>query len=128
MADIVYAGQQAGGPLNSGALPANNDLVIYKGDYVRLLVTVRDASGNPINLTGCTPAAVLKSDYTDRMPKPFTCTLTGTAGQVSIFLPSAITSTLVPGSYIWDFQITFTDNETRTYLAGDVTVYNEVTD
>lgn len=127
MADIVYAGADAGTPLNQAALPANNDLVIYKGDYVRLLVTVRDSTGNAINLTGTTPKAVLKSDYTDRDPKPFACTIKG-LGQVEIFLSSAVTSTLLPGSYIWDFQITFADSQTRTYLAGDVTVYNEVTE
>ena len=48
-------------------------------------------------------------------------------GVVEVFLPSSVTSTLLPGSYIYDFQITFTDGNTRTYLAGDVTVYPEVT-
>ena len=127
MADIVYPGQTAGGPLNSGALPANNDLVIYKGDFMRLLVTIKDSLGAPVDLTDSVPKAVLKSDYSDRDPKPFVCTLTANPGEVEIFLSSAVTSTLLPGSYIWDFQITFTDGETRTYLAGDVTVYNEVT-
>lgn len=128
MADIVFAGETAGGRLNENALPANNDLVIYKGDYVRLLLTVKDAAGQPLNLTGATAKAVLKSDYSDRDPKPFTCTIATPAnGQVVIFLSSSVTSLLLPGSYIWDFQITFSDGETRTYLAGDVTVYNEVT-
>ena len=130
MADIVYTGQAAGTPLNSGALPANTDLVIYKGDYVRLKLTITDSSSDPVNLADAEPAAVLKSDYTDRSPKPFVCTVVGdgSTGEVQVFMSSAITSQLLPGSYIWDFQITFDDNETRTYLAGDVTVYNEVTD
>lgn len=127
MADIVYAGQTAGTPLNSGALPTNNDLVIYKGDYVRLIVTVKDASGTVVNLTGATAKAQLKSDYSDQDPKDFVCTITPATGQVEIFLSSVETSKLLPGSYIWDFQITYTPTETRTYLAGDVTVYNEVT-
>lgn len=127
MADIVNAGQNAGGTLNSGALPSNTDLVIYKGDYVRLLVTVKDSSGVPLNLTGCIAKAQLKADYSDRDPKAITCTLTGQPGQVLLFLSSSVTSQLLPGNYIYDFQITFTDNETRTFLTGDVTVYNEVT-
>ncbi len=128
MADIVNAGQAAAGPLNAGALPSNTDLVIYKGDYLRLIVTVRDSQGSAINLAGSTPKASLKSDYSDRDPKPFACTLTGTPGQVEIFLSSATSSTLLPGNYIYDFQITFLTGETRTYLTGDVTVYNEVTE
>lgn len=127
MADIVYPGQVAGGPLNSGALPSNNDLVIYKGDYLELFVTIKDSLGAPISLVGSTPEAQLKSDYSDRAPTPFACTLTGTTGQVRIFLSSAITKNLVPGSYIWDFQITSGTGETKTYLSGDVVVYNEVT-
>lgn len=127
MADIVYTGQSAGGPLNQGALPSNNDLVIYKGDYVRLVVNISDSVGAPVVLTGCQPKAVLKSDYSDQYERPFECFLTTNPGEVTIFLSSEVSSTLLPGSYIWDFQITFPDNQTRTYLAGDVTVYDEVT-
>lgn len=129
MADIVNAGATAAGPLNSGALPANTDLVIYKGDFVRLLVTVKDSGGLAVDLTGAVPKASLKSDYNDRNERPFECTIVGspTLGQIEVFLPSTLTSTLLPGSYIYDFQITFVDGNTRTYLTGDVTVYPEVT-
>lgn len=126
MADLVFPGN-TGTTLNAAALPANNDLIIYKGDYVELFVTVKDSAGVAMNLTGTTPKAQLKADYADRNPKAFTCTLTATTGQVRIYLPSSITSALIPGSYIWDFQVTFSGGDTRTYLAGDVTVYNEVT-
>lgn len=127
MADIVFPGSSANNTLNAGAMPSNNDLVVYKGDYVELLVTLSDAGGTPLNLVGSTPKAQLKSDYSDRSPKDFTCTLTGTPGVVRIFLSSTVTKDLLPGSYIWDFQVTSTSGETRTYLAGDVTVNNEVT-
>jgi uncharacterized cupin superfamily protein len=128
MADIVYPGQVTGGALNATALPSNTDLVLYKGDYVEILLTLKDSLGAPLNLTGATPKAQLKSDYSDREPKEFTCTVTAAEeGKVRIFLPSSATSELLPGSYIWDFQITAGDGNTRTYLAGDVTVYNEVT-
>ena len=128
MADIVYPGQTAGAALNSTALPTNSDLVIYKGDYVEIFMTLKDSQNNAINLTGYVPKAQLKSAYTARAPKDFTCTVTNAAaGTVRIFLPSTVTTDLLPGSYIWDFQITDTGGNTRTYLAGDVTVYNEVT-
>lgn len=126
MADIVYPGQ-GGEALNATSLPSNNDLVIYKGDYLELFVTLKDYTGTPLNLSGSTPAAALKSDYSDRAPNMFECTLTGTPGQVRIFLSSEVTSTLIPGSYIWDFQVTSPTGQTKTYLTGDVTVYNDVT-
>lgn len=126
MADIVFPGQTAGA-LNGDAMPANQDLVIYKGDYVELFVTVNDALGAPVDLTGQTPKAQLKADYDESYAISFTCSLPGPTGQVRIYLPSSVSSTLVPGSYIWDFQVTNATGQTRTYLAGDVTVYNEVT-
>ena len=126
MADLVYTGQAAGAALNAGALPTNNDLVLYKGDYVDLFVTIKDSLGIAQDISSSTPKAQLKADYGDRMPIDFTCSLTGVTGQVRIFLGSEITKDLLPGSYIWDFQITI-GGQTRTYLAGDVTVYNEVT-
>lgn len=125
MADIVYAGQTPGGPLNRGALPSNYDLVIYKGDYVSLKLTLENEDGSPMDLAGATPKAALKSDYSDHVERLFDCSLN--ENEIHIFLSSQVCSTLLPGSYIWDFQITFADNQTRTFLAGDVTVYDEVT-
>ena len=127
MADIVRPGAPAEGPLNAEAMPANFDLVIYKGDYVELFITVKDASGNAIDLTGSTPAAQLRSDYEDATAIDFICTLTGTTGRVRVFLPSSISASLETGDYIWDFQVTDAGDMTRTYLTGDVVVYDEVT-
>jgi hypothetical protein len=126
MADVVYPGATAG-VLNADALPANQDLVIYKGDYVELFVTVKDASGVPVSLVGSTPKAQLKLTYADSSPVNFVCTLPGPTGQVRIYLSSTTSTTLTVGTYIWDFQITDAGGQTRTYLAGDVIVYNEVT-
>lgn len=126
MADIVYAGQQSGGPLNQAALPSNYDLVIYRGDYVSLQLTIENTDATPMDLTGATPKAVLKSDYTDQYERPFECTISE-GNKVHIFLSSPVCSTLLPGTYIWDFQITFANGQTRTFLAGDVKVYDEVT-
>lgn len=126
MADIVYAGQTPGGPLNRGALPSNYDLVIYKGDYVSIKLTLENPDNTPMNLVGSVPKAVLKSDYSDQYERPFECTIMN-GNEVNIFLSSQVCSTLLPGSYIWDFQITFANGQTRTFLAGDVTVYDEVT-
>lgn len=127
MADIVYPGQ-TGEVLNEDALPSNVDLVIYKGDYVEVFFVCKDALGAPVNITGFTPKAVLKFDYNDRDPKPFTCTVVAeTPGMVRVFMGSATTSQLLPGSYIYDLQVTDLASQTKTYFAGDVTVYNEVT-
>lgn len=126
MADIVFPGQ-TGTTLNESSLPANHDLVIYKGDSLELLVAITNAVGTPMTLTGAVVVAWLKSDYNDRDPKPFTCVVTATPGEVAVSMSDTLTSGLLPGSYIWDFQVTYASGITRTYIAGDVTVYNDVT-
>jgi hypothetical protein len=126
MADIVNPGASSG-LLNAAAMPQNQDLIFYKGDYVELFVTVKDSNGVPLDLTGSTPKAQLKKTYTDSAPVDFACTLTGVTGQIRMFLSSTVSGSLTPGDYIYDLQVTNSSNQTRTYLAGDVTVSPEVT-
>jgi hypothetical protein len=127
MADLVFAGDTPSGVLNSSAMPLNYDLEIYKGDYVEVFVVVSDDNDQPIDLSDYTAEASLKSNYDDSTPVDFTCTVTGVLGQVRIYLPSTVSSTLTAGDYIWDFQVTNPDGDARTYIAGDVVVHNEVT-
>jgi hypothetical protein len=108
-------------------MPQNYDLSIYRGDYVEIIVTVKDSFGAPVDLTGSTSKAQLKENYGSSSAIDFTCTPTGVTGQVNISLSSADTSALTANSYIWDFQITDSNGRTRTYLAGDVVAFNEVT-
>ncbi len=126
MADLVYPGSSAEG--TGGFLPANYDITIYKGDYFQLPIVIKDSTGTPMNLTGYTAKSVLKTGYDDPGGVSFTCTITDAVnGAVTLFLSSSVTTTLLAGTYIYDFQLTSSLNETRTYLAGDVTVINEVT-
>jgi hypothetical protein len=125
MADIVYPGSPPDAALNFGALPRNTDLVVYKGDYVEFFVTIKDEYGVPIFLDNKVPKAQLKNDYDDDAPVDFTCQVIET--QVRIYLPSDVSQTIPAGDYIWDFQLTDDTGQTRTYLAGDVVIYNEVT-
>lgn len=125
MADVVRPGENAGPP--NGNLPANVDLIVYKGDYFEILVNIKDGAGAAVNIVGQTPKAHLKTGYDDFLPTSFTCVLTGTPGQVKLSLTSDVSSTLIPGSYIYDLQLTDGSGNVRTYMSGDVTVYNEVT-
>jgi len=129
MADIVQPGSPSGGPINSGSMPQNYDLVIYKGDALRFTITVKDASQVAVDLTGYTAEAQLKTSYSDISPVNFVCTITTpTSGVVSVYLAPATTAALVADTpYIWDFQLTEPAGDVRTYLTGDVTVFPEVT-
>jgi len=127
MADIVFPGMAAGGPIGQDYLPANYDLVLYKGDYLPFTVTLKDSQGNAIDLTGHTAKCSLRTSFDAVESFDADCTITPSEGTIDIVFPSSLTSTLTASSYIWDFQVTDEDGNNRTYFAGDVTVYSEVT-
>lgn len=125
--DIVFPGQVPTGVLGQDLLPSNYDLVLYRGDYFSLNVTMTDANSNPINLTGYTGKSCIKSGYAASSEYDATITITTpTTGVVTVTYPSSVTETILAGSYIWDFQLTDPSGNVRTYLTGDVTVYDEV--
>jgi hypothetical protein len=126
MADIVFPGLAAGGPIGQDYLPANYNLVLYKGDYLPFAVTLKDSSEAPLNLTGYVAKCSLRANYDSEETFDATCTITPMSGKIDILFPSSLTSTLSAGSYIWDFQVTDADGNSRTYFTGDVTVYGEV--
>lgn len=127
MADIVYPGQDPGGTLGIDFMPANYDLRLYKGDYFPLKLTLKDNAGVAINLTGYTAKAQIRVNFDDPAPYNFNATINAAAGEVNFELPSTVSSTIPAGSYIWDVQVTDPNGNTRTYIAGDVSVHDEVT-
>lgn len=126
MADIVFPGVPAGGPLGQDYLPANYDLVLYRGDYLPFAVTLKDSDDAPLDLTGFSAKCSIRTNYDAVSSFDAECTITPLAGKVDIVFLSSVTSTMTAGSYIWDFQITDPDDNNRTYFTGDVTVYGEV--
>lgn len=126
MTDIVFPGQPAG-VLGEESLPRNYDLVLYKGDYFNTSVVIKDNVGTVINLTGFTAKCSIKSSFSASSSFDATCTITPLSGLVDIMFPSSVMGDIPAGSYVWDFQVTNPSGNVRTYLAGDVTVYGEVT-
>lgn len=101
---------------------------MWKGDYFPFTVTVKDNAGVALNLTGYTARAQIRNpndatqvwDFTANIPTP-------SNGEVQLTLTSPVSSTIPAGNYIWDFQVTDPSGNVRTYIAGDVRVYDEVT-
>lgn len=127
MADIVYPGQVPGGTIGQAYLPANFDLALYKGDFFSLTVTLKNPDESALDLTGYTAAAHIRTTFADELSYDFEATVDGPAGQVHLFLPSTTSSTIPAGNYIWDVEVTQPDGNSKTYLTGDVKVYDEVT-
>lgn len=126
MADIVFPGQSSG-VLGQESLPSNYDLVLYRGDYFNTSIVIKDSEGVVLNLNGYTAECSIRTNFSAEPAYNAVCTVTPAAGKVEIMFPSSVTKDISAGPYVWDFQITNPDGNVRTYLAGDVTVYDEVT-
>ena len=106
------------------ATPGQLNLTLYQGDDFWMNIGVTDPNNNPVNLTGCTPKASVEAQD-GSWSALFVSTVSGST--VSLHLSHAVAATLVPGSAVWDVQVTDTNGYVTTLMAGAVTVVPEVT-
>lgn len=127
MADVIFPGQTPNSTLGTTKLPENMDLAIWRGDAQQYFIVFSSTSNQPLDLTGCTAQAVIRSSFTSPTQYSFQCTITdATNGKVTLYLSSPTSASIPAGSYIWNFQMTMPNGDVRTYLAGDCIVYEEV--
>jgi LEA14-like dessication related protein len=127
MADIVFPGMAAGGPLGQDYLPANYDLVLYKGDFFSMTLTFNNPDDSPMDLTGYTAQCSIRPTIGSTEAHNAELTITPLQGKVDVLFPSSVTADLAAGDFVWDFQLTNPDDNVRTFFAGDVKVYGEIT-
>lgn len=129
MADIIFPGQIPTNDLGVNSLPNNVDMVFWRGDAQTFILNLTDSNGTAVDLSGYTAKASIKAGFDSTTEYDFVCTIsTTTLGQVTVYLSTVTSSTIPAGSYVWDFKLVNTQtSDQRTYLAGDVTVYDEVT-
>ena len=122
--------------------PAELDIDITRGDFFSLFFRVRKklpdgTSGDYEDLTDWTGLAQIRATYDAPTPlATFTVTFADQVtykGGVLLSLADTVTSTLdyteeLPSKVIglWDVQLTNTLGEPSTYLAGDVTLWKDV--
>jgi phage tail sheath gpL-like len=110
------------------AVPADQDLTITRGDTETLVLTITSDGTTPINITGRTYTAQIRSTPDSSTVKAsFSCTVTsGSNGQVTCTLSAANSALLSAGNYFWDLQEN-ASGVISTLLAGTVTVLADVT-
>lgn len=128
MADIIFPGQVPEEDLGTTRLPNNVDMVFWRGDSQTYILALTGGDGSAIDLSGYTAKAALRAGFDATTKYDFTCTISTTVtGQVTLYLPSSVSSAIPAGSYVWDFKLVDKNTgDQRTYLAGDITVYDEV--
>lgn len=124
MADLIFPGAPAA-TLGDTRLPENINLSLWQGDAQSYDILVKDEAGEAIDLTGCTAQAVIRQGFSGPQTVAFDCIVV-LPNKVELRMDSATSKAIVPGEYVWNFQITSPNGDVRTYLAGDAVVLPEV--
>lgn len=101
-----------------------------RGDTYVHEVRLKDAAGDPIDITGRVYSAQIKRKPDDSTSiATFSCSITSESGGiVTMSLPKETTAALQPGNYVYDFveNNTITGIE-LTLMRGTLTVERDVT-
>ena len=107
------------------------NIVLYQGDDFSMTFRLKNKGlETPVNITGCVPKADIKVNLSDANPKlTFTAALLDPLdGTVTLSLTGAQTAAQAAGTkMIYDCQLKWPDNTTKTYLSGSIDVLPEVT-
>ena len=109
-------------------MAAISNLYIDQGtDYIAI-VTVNDANGDPLNLSGYTIAAQMRKSYGSLTGYTFATAIhDANTGQISIALTGVASSLIRPGRYLYDIEIK-SDTLVKTRVAeGLVILTPEIT-
>ena len=109
-------------------MPAGKyNLVIDQGsDYATTLTLTRD--GSAINLTNYTARAHIRATKESSNYVSFTITFPDrAAGQVTMTLPSAISSNMAAGQYLYALEIETSAGVVTRLIEGSLTLTREIT-
>jgi hypothetical protein len=127
MADLIYPGESPQADIGLTRLPENVDFSMWQGDKQDFLIVMTNEDDTPIDLTDFTAEAVIRASFTAVETYDFECTIQGVDNnEIYIYMGSDITDTIPAGDYVWNLQITDSNGDVRTLLAGDVRVLAQV--
>lgn len=107
------------------AIKAN--LLIDQGSDFSTEIDVLDDNGDPVVLTGFTGAAQMRKHYTSSTSTAFNVTINAGNGTVTLSMNAATSSTVTPGRYVYDCELTSSSNVVSRLVEGIVTVTPQVT-
>ncbi len=124
MSYIVFPSPLPAEKIGQERLPATADLEIWQGDRFEFVVAISDENDLPVSQAGNTPIAAIVETFDSVVRFNFVCSVS--YNEVTLVLSSQTSATIPAGDYIWEFQMTDSGNQTRTYIVGNVNVYRAV--
>lgn len=113
------------------ALGANSDFSMHSGDDLTLSVTVKDAAGAVVDVTGATGVFGIGKTDSNGEPKgaplaePVVAVEDGPNGVLSVTIVPANTADLA-GDYWYELELTGADTKVSTVLYGTLTVQKDL--
>ena len=105
-----------------------SNIFIDQGATFTTTVTVTDASGNTISLSGYSVAGQIRKSHLSSTATAFTATISNaSAGEITISLTDSQTTALEAGRFVYDVLITASGGAKTRVVEGQVTVNPSVT-
>lgn len=107
-------------------------LSIDQGTDTRVSVSISDATGTPIDLTGASARMQLRTqinapDFVDELTTDNGRIAIGDAGTLSLIFPNGVTTDTPAGTYVYDLEMVDSDGLVSRVMEGTITIRPEVT-
>jgi hypothetical protein len=102
------------------ALKAN--LVIDQGTSFSTSIDLKDVANNVYDLTGYTVASQMRKNYASSSAITFNASHNNSGGKITIALTPDVTSSIEPGRYLYDVDVTSQSGTVIRVVEGIVTV------
>ena len=105
-----------------------SNIFIDQGATFTTTVTVTDANGDAVNLSGYSVAAQIRKTFLSSTATAFTATISNaSSGEITISLTPTQTTALEAGRFVYDVLITASGGTKTRVVEGQVTVHPSVT-
>ena len=105
-----------------------SNILIDQGATFTTTVTVTDANGDAVNLSGYSVAAQIRKTFLSSTATAFTATISNaSSGEITISLSPTQTTALEAGRFVYDVLITASGGTKTRVVEGQVTVNPSVT-
>jgi len=110
-------------------MSAKANLLIEQGTDYTTTLTVNDADGVPVNLTGYTGAAQIRKHYSSNTATTIAVSFSSdrTSGLVTLTVARSVTQAMAHGRYVYDVELTNASASVSRLVEGIVTITPEVT-
>ena len=103
------------------------NLVIDQGTTYTTTLTLTDENGVPLNLAQATASSQIRKTYSSSMAVTFATAINVQMGEITLSLTANQTSSMTPGRYVYDVELTEYGNTITRVVEGVVTVTPQVT-